>query len=273
MNFFNKIIHRNKNTKPKIEHQLIWTKVGGPFHKDIEVFVDTNTEVGKFAVDGFETFLYHELMLLKKTKHVIYDIGAHLGYHTLGFLSFFSNNSTVYAFEPDPKNNIRLLQNIKRNSNLKNSIRVFDIALSDVDGQVVFEIYNNVDEGGSSESHINFTSKKPQKTSKISEEIMVKSMQLDNLVKKNDLELPSIIKMDIEGAESRALSGAKKTILKSKPIIFIEIHDILNMYNVLNFLNEIDYKHSLLNVEKDGRCFIKAYTDKSNYSMTKPITK
>ncbi len=251
-----KYLFINKGNK---KQNLKWMKIGGVFHKNIMAFVYPKTEEGRLAAGGFETFLYQELELIKKGKHVIYDIGAHLGYHTLGFLSLLSNNSIVYAFEPDPQNYKRLIKNIKYNSNLKDNIKVFDIAISDINDEVVFNIYNNIEDGASSESHINFTSNKPENISSLSKEIMVRSMRLDDVIKSSGFELPTIIKMDIEGAESRALHGAKQSILVSKPIIFVEIHDMLNMYKTLTFFNEIDYKYKLIHVEKDGRCFIKAY--------------
>jgi len=67
---------------------------------------------------------------------------------------------------------------------------------------------------------------------------------------------PDVIKMDIEGAEINALLGARETLIKSKPIIFIEIHPkFLPQYqntinDVVSFVNDIDYKVLDLNQQE-----------------------
>ena len=59
---------------------------------------------------------------------------------------------------------------------------------------------------------------------------------------------PDVIKIDIEGSEYQALLGAYNTIMKSRPIIFIEIHPkFLNLYQnninqIVEFVSSIDYK-------------------------------
>ena len=67
--------------------------------------------------------------------------------------------------------------------------------------------------------------------------------------------------MDIEGAEFLALSGAMELIDRKHPILMIEIHDIINMYNIQNFLLSKNYRIELLDKENasPSRCFIVAY--------------
>jgi len=47
------------------------------------------------------------------------------------------------------------------------------------------------------------------------------------------------IKMDIEGAEIEALQGAKKTLERFRPVLFIEIHETLDP--VRRFLEGFGY--------------------------------
>lgn len=68
-------------------------------------------------------------------------------------------------------------------------------------------------------------------------------------LKLDDLDLNSVdfIKMDIQGGEIKALEGLSKTIIKCKPIIFIEIeeHHLVknnsNSRNVLNYFSFLNY--------------------------------
>jgi len=59
---------------------------------------------------------------------------------------------------------------------------------------------------------------------------------------------PDVMKIDIEGCEYQALLGARNTIMKSRPIIFIEVHPkFLNHYQnninqIVDFVASIDYK-------------------------------
>jgi len=68
--------------------------------------------------------------------------------------------------------------------------------------------------------------------------------------------IPDVMKIDIEGCEYQALVGAQNTILKHKPIIFIEIHPkFLNLYQnnidqIVEFVNSIDYSVYDLNQNK-----------------------
>ena len=56
------------------------------------------------------------------------------------------------------------------------------------------------------------------------------------------------LKIDVEGYEYRVLAGAQETIMKYKPLLFLEIHShLLNLYDntvfdVYNILNDYKYK-------------------------------
>ena len=65
--------------------------------------------------------------------------------------------------------------------------------------------------------------------------------------------------MDVEGAENFVLNGAYNTLLKSKPIVFIEVHSINCMYATTNMLFRLGYNIELLKEEVDGRCHIVAF--------------
>jgi hypothetical protein len=62
------------------------------------------------------------------------------------------------------------------------------------------------------------------------------------------------LKIDVEGYEYRVLAGAHETIMKYKPLLFLEIHShLLNLYNntvfdVYNILN--DYKYKIFDIRQ-----------------------
>lgn len=90
-------------------------------------------------------------------------------------------------------------------------------------------------------------------------ETKVKTVPLDLFKEELGIpEAPDVIKIDVEGAEYLVLLGAKNTLLSKKPIIFLEIHSMLNMFNVVSLLSSMSYDLKILNQESDGRCFIEA---------------
>ena len=58
---------------------------------------------------------------------------------------------------------------------------------------------------------------------------------------------PDTMKIDIEGCEHKALTGSVETIMKYKPIIFIEVHPMFiehydtKIVDIVNFVEKIDY--------------------------------
>jgi len=89
---------------------------------------------------------------------------------------------------------------------------------------------------------------------------------------------PDVIKIDIEGCEYQALTGAYNTIIEHKPIIFIEIHpNFLNNYQnnieeVAEFVKLINYKVYDLNKNEviDYLDVLKAEKTDSNRTIWMP---
>ena len=86
-----------------------------------------------------------------------------------------------------------------------------------------------------------------------SEEIEITT--LDNFVKKNKIQRIDFIKCDVEGFELSVFKGAKKTLRKFKPVVFVEIEERhtkkykINPQDVLDFFKNIGYKS--YSVKKD----------------------
>ena len=89
---------------------------------------------------------------------------------------------------------------------------------------------------------------------------------------------PDVIKMDIEGAEIHALLGARETIIKENPIIFIEVHPkFLHIYHntiddVVSFIKDINYKVLDLNQDEvtDYKDILHQETTDSNRTIWVP---
>ena len=55
--------------------------------------------------------------------------------------------------------------------------------------------------------------------------IGIKNYAIDSLIEKGEIKIPDLLKIDIEGAELKALEGMKNTLFKYHPTIFLSTHN------------------------------------------------
>ena len=143
-----------------------------------------------------------------KDGDTILDIGANYGIYSLAFSSTGKNTKTI-AVEPFNFYKNIIYKNAKINK-FKN-ISFINKVVSNHNG------YCNLDYSRS------YTTASIIKKFKLKKKIKkIKSITIDNLIKKLNIKKLDFIKMDIEGAEILALNGAKKTIKKFLPTIAME---------------------------------------------------
>lgn len=141
---------------------------------------------------------------------VLYDIGANLGLVAL----HAARKCRTIAFEPDPTFRSRLQRNLELNPGA--SVDVQPIAISDSDGTAVLFTDGA---GGNSPSLVHQRGEK--------EAITVRAQTLDTMVASGTLPAPTVLKLDIEGAEILALRGAKAVLVgpTAPRALFLEVHD------------------------------------------------
>lgn len=158
-----------------------------------------------------------------KDKKIFWDLGAHAGYYTLLFKTV-NKNSTVYSFEPVENN----FENFKKHVDLNklNGVIPFQKAVSDKEGRLRFAKGNSV--GG-----------------KLSEsgDMEVSVVRLSRLVEEETIQLPDLIKMDIEDAEYKVLLDLKPFLVsEKKPVIFLSTHGKGTRDACLSLIRTLDYK-------------------------------
>lgn len=139
--------------------------------------------------------IYKEILKLNE-EEIIVDLGAYDGDTIREFTSFTNGKyKHIYALEPDEKN-FRKLE--------KNTAEMDEITL-----------YNM---GAWSKRDTLIFAKKAGRNSKLSGEgVSVEVSDIDSLINKKI----TLLKMDIEGSELKALEGAEKTIKEYKPKLYI----------------------------------------------------
>lgn len=182
-------------------------------------YLNTNTEIfiyhrGEIVSDEMRRINnFFEIQFLDfinknyNEQNEIIDIGANIGNHSLFFLKFL-NCKKVHSFEPFP-DNLKLLE--KNTNSFGEKSIIYKTALSNKDGEM--PLYNSQmgNNGGFSlHSYSNGSSYI------VKDSILVKTLDSYNL---NNI---TMIKIDVENHENEVLDGARETILRNKPIIFIE---------------------------------------------------
>ncbi|MEO9258238.1 MAG: FkbM family methyltransferase, partial [Crocinitomicaceae bacterium] len=174
---------------------------------------DISDYIGHFTYFGFEDKASEKLFELTKGKEVIFDVGANIGFTSLN-LSQSSNNlaTKVYAFEPDPYNYSKLIDNL--NLNVNHAVSAENIGIGDTveNLKLVINTANNL--GG------NRINKNATENYSI-----IPVTTVDIFVEERKISTVDLIKIDIEGFEMNALKGAEQTIKSYKPILFVEVNN------------------------------------------------
>ncbi len=242
-----------------------WTPIRGGALRGCSLMLDlrTHSDFTREMEDGsFDAFWYRILDELGSFEGAtIWDIGAHIGYHSLGFSGVVGPQGRVIAFEPNAFNAARLRLHLERNAELGNRVTLLDHALSHEDGCATLLVNSNVDSGESSESHLSDANTTRERGAyEAYQEVSVLTSKADTLLSRGIVPPPSVIKIDVEGAESNVILGALELLSSAKPILLLEVHHIVEMFRVQKLLLELGYSLSLVEEEEatPSRCFLLA---------------
>ena len=181
---------------------------------------------------------YHEINTIKKfsdkNKVLFIDCGCNYGFYSL-YVASLHKEHKIISIEAS-KNT---LEEFKKNLNLNNlqNISLFNKAISNNDMENIG--FNESDKDWeSSLTHHEFNSYSKTK---------IQTIKIDTLVKDYDLDdFKTIIKLDIEGNEMRALQGSINLIQRASPLIIIEFSKYIfsrddNIEYLKNFLLKYGY--------------------------------
>ncbi|EAW36173.1 FkbM family methyltransferase [Lyngbya sp. PCC 8106] len=175
---------------------------------------NSGTSNPDYALGVNELSVQQALVDCLKPGDIFYDIGAHVGFFTAITARQVGSQGKVYAFEPDPQNATRLQANMQLNH--FQNVTLFQKAVSNYGGQG--ELLLAEYPGG----HTLATAGTPPD---LKGAITVELVCIDDLVTQHILEPPSVVKIDVEGAELEVLQGMAATIQQYHPIILYEVDD------------------------------------------------
>lgn len=184
--------------------------------KEVNLFYKIDSDVGKqlFASGEFEKreidFFSHRLSTMNAP--VVLDIGANIGIHTIKWAKV-NSAMHIYAFEPSPITYELLSKNIEIN-NVNTQVHTLPIAISNVSGKRSF--YHTKDDA--------YSSLKDTKRKEVQEVFEIQTYTIDSFIQKNNFDKIDFIKIDVEGFEGEVIEGAKDTLSKLHPDLFVEIY-------------------------------------------------
>lgn len=201
------------------------------------------------------SFLWQRIV---QNDSVVLDIGANIGYFSL-LAAAKAIEGKVISFEPvsafrnDFKKNIAL-------NNFKN-IEVLSFAVSDKNEET--DIYLSADD------NLGMTSLTPPENFSGKKE-RISTIVLDEWTKTKNLSKIDIVKIDVEGAEEKVLTGMTDILQNQRPAIFIEIINTqLSRFDssaeeLWRLLQQCGYQ----GYEITKRCTLKQLTDcKEGYNL------
>jgi FkbM family methyltransferase len=236
---------------------LVNTKYG-------EIYVMKNDIIGMEILSG----KYHEeeivCMLSRYTRGgVVLDVGSNIGSTSLGLLSL-DKDCKIYSFEPQLYLAEMQMETVAKNKYL-NRVTLYNTAVGNKckKGITLSGNFNMIDSLEGVEREIKYDDSQVRNYGGVNigdGGEKVDMVSLDYILKKDELGEVSLIKIDVEGAESLVIYGGRELIKKYKPVIFYEdnwkkITDemalVLNLseeerkFDISVFLKSVGYKYCM----------------------------
>jgi len=138
----------------------------------------------------------------------VVDVGANIGYFTVWFADWVGPDGCVLAIEPDTENLAALRHRVQR-GDIQQRVRIIAAVADRSSGSARLKLNpNHPGDHMISESGIE-----------------VAAVTIDSLLGAEKYSPLSLIKIDVQGAEMRVLSGAAATLAKFRPALVIEVGD------------------------------------------------
>ena len=148
-----------------------------------------------------------------RPEDVVFDLGANHGIYTC-LAGMGLDSGRVVSFEPNPETFAELRANVALND-LTDRVTLYQAAVADDPGTADF--FADTDSTGSSLAQ--------SRHGPGTQAIQVDVVALDSLADNESLPTPDVVKIDVEGAELRALRGMRSLLEDGCRLLYCEIHD------------------------------------------------
>lgn len=173
-----------------------------------------------------------------KPGGVVLDLGANVGFFSLVSAALVGPEGRVVAYEPFPGNAAALRRNVALNH--LTTVEVVQAAVAGQAGEASFSVGLS-DQDGALHGRVGVG------------RISVATVAIDDEVRRLGLR-PTLIKIDIEGAEVDAIGAMLDTLETARPVVVCEIHETVHDLDhpVSRTLRDLGYTVSWLEHGVDG---------------------
>ena len=222
---------------PIVVPWLAGTQVGVTLGNDMSLclYVGSSFEPNEFAF--FDRVL--------RSGMTVVDIGANEGLYTLFAARRVGRSGRVIAVEPSSRERAILEANLARNR--LHNVTVVPHALADTPGKAELKIASREHSGHNTLGQLVYKDDAVVDR----EEVVVET--LDALAERLNLTRIDIVKIDVEGAELKLLSGGRNLLSRQRPILLIEANDEAlkrqgaSAEAVVDLLLSLDYQIQVFN--------------------------
>jgi FkbM family methyltransferase len=191
---------------------------------------------------GYETRRYHQdrdyplLQRLAQDRRCVLDIGANHGLASLVMATRLAREGQIFAFEASEEACRIARHNLSLNE-MASQVQVINALVAEQNGAAV-DFYWDHTSGGASLIPGYLGHQMPIKKA---------ALALDAFCEAQGL-APDLIKIDIEGAEGRALLGMREILANARPGVAVELHSwkemtvASNAAQILEFLQPLYYR-------------------------------
>jgi FkbM family methyltransferase len=144
---------------------------------------------------------------------VLFDVGASIGFFSLLGARLVGPTGSVVAFEPVPVQAEALRRNVAVNGWA--SIEVIEAAAASQTGAEILRLRQDAPVW----SHLaRYAPGAP------GIDLAIEAVAIDDLVADGRVPAPSVVKLDVEGAELEVIEGMRQTLTRHRPILVCELH-------------------------------------------------
>lgn len=189
---------------------------------------------------------------------VLYDIGANIGYY-LRFFQRYLPVQQIVAFEPMTRN-VKLLHRNVQQGPAPEQVRIFEVALSDRHEREQLQI-DDYSDGSAQLDRLSpgQAARGRRMAGMAGRTEWIQSMTLDELFNsEGQLPAPTVMKIDVEGAEALVLEGARGVLDLFSPHLAISLHEPEPAEASLRILDSLGY-----------HCFAKVPDERGTVSFQK----
>lgn len=179
---------------------------------------------------GHERDMQRAMAAYVRAGDTVLDVGANWGLHSLLLSRLVGPAGRVFACEPSPC--VAAETRWHFSANQVQNVTFLELALADQAGTATFDTHalsttgKLVDGSG------------PAAASSVTVQVET----LDHLVASHPLAALKLVKVDVEGAESKVLTGARGTLEKLRPRLIVELHNPEQDLAVARILREHQYQ-------------------------------